>query len=41
MKYSLYHMFKKRGLKAKYSSNIDKTIPEYLSSYCLFVKYPF
>ena len=38
MKYSLYHMFKKRDPKVRYTSNIDEMIPECLNSYYLLVK---
>ena len=38
MKYSLYHMFRKRDPKVRYTTNIDEIIPECLSSYYLLVK---
>ena len=38
LKYSLYHMFKKKDPKARYTSNIEEIIPECLSSYYLLVK---
>lgn len=38
MKYSLYHMFKKRDPKIRYTTNVDEMIPECLSSYYLLVK---
>ena len=38
MKYSLYHMFRKRDPKARYTTNVDEIIPECLSSYYLLVK---
>ena len=38
MKYSLYHMFRKRDLKVRYTTNVDEMIPECLSSYYLLVK---
>ena len=38
MKYSLYHMFKKRDPKVRYTTNVDEIIPECLSSYYLLVK---
>ena len=38
MKYSLYHMFRKRDPKVRYTTNVDEMIPECLSSYYLLVK---
>ena len=38
MKYSLYHMFRKRDPKVRYTTNVDEIIPECLSSYYLLVK---
>jgi hypothetical protein len=38
MKYSLYHMFRKRDPKVRYTNNVDEMIPECLSSYYLLVK---
>ena len=38
LKYSLYHMFRKKDPKARYTSNIEEIIPECLSSYYLLVK---
>ena len=38
MKYSLYHMFRKRDPKIRYTTNVDEIIPECLSSYYLLVK---
>ena len=38
MKYSLYHMFRKRDPKVKYTTDINEIIPECLSSYYLLVK---
>ena len=38
MKYSLYHMFRKRDQKVRYTTNVDEMIPECLSSYYLLVK---
>ena len=38
MKYSLYHMFRKKDPKVRYTTNIDEIIPECLSSYYLLVK---
>ena len=38
MKYSLYHMFRKRDPKIRYTTNVDEMIPECLSSYYLLVK---
>ena len=38
MKYSLYHMFRKRDPKVKYTTDVNEIIPECLSSYYLLVK---
>ena len=38
LKYSLYHMFKKKDPKVRYTSNIEEIIRECLSSYYLLVK---
>ena len=38
MKYSLYHMFRKKDPKVRYTTNVDEIIPECLSSYYLLVK---
>ena len=38
LKFSLYHMFQKRNIKARYTSNIEEIIPECLDSYYLLVK---
>ena len=38
MKYSLYHMFRKRDPKVRYTTNVDEIIPECLRSYYLLVK---
>ena len=38
MKYSLYHMFRKRDPKVRYTTNVDEMIPECLNSYYLLVK---
>jgi hypothetical protein len=38
IKYSLYHMFRKRDPKVRYTTNVDEIIPECLSSYYLLVK---
>ena len=38
MKYSLYHMFRKRDPKVRYTTDVDEMIPECLSSYYLLVK---
>ena len=38
LKYSLYHMFQKRDIKARYTSKIEEIIPECLDSYYLLVK---
>ena len=38
MKFSLYHMFRKRDPKVRYTTNVDEIIPECLSSYYLLVK---
>ena len=38
MKYSLFHMFRKRDPKVRYTTNVDEMIPECLSSYYLLVK---
>ena len=38
MKYSLYHMFRKRDPKVRYTTNVNEIIPECLSSYYLLVK---
>ena len=38
MKYSLYHMFRKRDPKVRYTTKVDEIIPECLSSYYLLVK---
>ena len=38
MKYSLYHMFRKRDPKVRYTTNVDEIIPECLSSYYLLAK---
>lgn len=38
MKYSLYHMFQKRNIKARYTTSIEEIIPECLDSYFLLVK---
>ena len=38
LKYSLYHMFKKKDIKTRYTTNVEEIIPECLDSYYLLVK---
>ena len=38
LKYSLYHMFKKKDAKTRYTTNVEEIIPECLDSYYLLVK---
>ena len=38
LKYSLYHMFKKKDIKMRYTTNVEEIIRECLDSYYLLVK---